>query len=97
MRPAELPAAQTVRIHHAQNRAQGHHNSRHHKERQGHHERGGQVLVLTVQNQRQQGARNTRDQTDCNSLRAHEQVQGVRVATAQRTQRMLLIVAHQVR
>lgn len=58
---------------------------------------GGQILVLTVQNQRQQGAGNTRDDANRNSLCAHEQVQGVRVATAQRTQRMLLIVAHQVR
>ena len=58
---------------------------------------GGQILVLTVQNQRQQGAGNTRDDAHRNSLCAHEQVQGVRVATAQRTQRMLLIVAHQVR
>lgn len=55
------------------------------------------VGVRFVQNQRQQGAGNTRDQTDCNGLRTHEQVQGVRVATVQRTQRMLLIVAHQVR
>lgn len=57
---------------------------------------GGQVLVLTVQNQRQQGAGNTRDDANRNSLRAHEQAQGVRVATVQGPQRMLLIVAHQV-
>ena len=57
---------------------------------------GGQGLVLTVQNQRQQGAGNTRDDANRNSLRAHEQVQGVRVATAQRTQGMLLVVTHQV-
>ena len=49
-----------------------------------------------MQNQRQQGAGNTRDDANRNSLRAHEQVQGVWVATAQSTQRMLLVVTHQV-